>query len=62
MKALIKRQRDQRGMATAEYAAGTLAAVSFGGVLLKVLTDPDLMKLLLDVIKRILSLVFGWGV
>ncbi|MGL4832544.1 MAG: DUF4244 domain-containing protein [Propionibacteriaceae bacterium] len=62
MKALVKRTRNQRGMATAEYAAGTLAAVSFAGVLFKVITDPSILQLLLDLVKRVLSIIFKWGI
>lgn len=59
MKALVTRSRNQRGMVTAEYAAGTLAAVSFGGVLLKIITDPQLREHLMQIIMRIFSIIFG---
>jgi Protein of unknown function (DUF4244) len=38
------------GMNTAEYAVGTLAAVAFGGILLKVLTSGTVQKALTDII------------
>lgn len=54
-------RRDERGMTTAEYAVGTLATVSFAGVLLKVLTDPQVLELIMKIITWILGLVFGWA-
>nr|WP_025273213.1 DUF4244 domain-containing protein [Haloglycomyces albus] len=38
-RALAQRLRGERGMSTAEYAVGTLAAVAFAGLLLNVLTS-----------------------
>jgi hypothetical protein len=46
------------GMSTAEYAVGTVAACGFGGILYKVLTSPEVLKILTDIIKRALTLVF----
>lgn len=43
------------GMNTAEYAVGTLAAVAFAGILLKVLTSGNVQKALTDVIDRALQ-------
>ncbi|MCA1712862.1 MAG: DUF4244 domain-containing protein [Actinobacteria bacterium] len=40
------------GMTTAEYAVGTVAACGFGGVLYKVITSPEVLGLLRDVISR----------
>ena len=34
-----RRRRDDRGMTTAEYAIGTVAACGFAGLLLKILTS-----------------------
>ncbi len=49
--ALARRRRaDDRGMTTAEYAVGTIAAVTFAGVLIKVLSDPSIRSLLLNLI------------
>jgi Protein of unknown function (DUF4244) len=47
-----------RGMATAEYAVGTVAACGFGGILYKIVTSPEVMRLLTDVIGRALRLPF----
>jgi hypothetical protein len=56
MSRLITRvAREQRGMATAEYAVGTVAACGFGGVLIKVLTNPTVVELVTDVVRRAFS-------
>ena len=51
--------RDEKGMSTAEYAVGTVAAVGFGGVLVKLLTSPEVQQLLMNLITRALTWVFG---
>jgi hypothetical protein len=43
------------GMNTAEYAVGTLAAVAFAGVLLKVLSSPTVQASLTGVINGALK-------
>jgi hypothetical protein len=45
-------------MTTAEYAVGTVAACGFGGILYKVLTSPEVVQLLRDVITRAFGLAF----
>jgi len=52
--ARIRRYADA-GMTTAEYAVGTLAAVAFAGVLLKVLTSPSVQSALSGIIARALK-------
>ncbi|MEV6600348.1 DUF4244 domain-containing protein [Actinoplanes sp. NPDC051346] len=47
--------RADEGMNTAEYAVGTLAAVAFAGVLLKVLTSPAVQQSLARVINEALN-------
>jgi hypothetical protein len=47
--------RNDDGMNTAEYAVGTLAAVAFAGVLLKVLTSPATQASLAKVISEALK-------
>ncbi|WP_213006386.1 DUF4244 domain-containing protein [Paractinoplanes toevensis] len=42
------------GMSTAEYAVGTLAAVAFAGVLLKVVGGDNVQAALTDIIDRAL--------
>lgn len=45
----------EAGMSTAEYAIGTLAAVAFAGVLLKILTSPGVRAALSHIISRALK-------
>jgi len=52
---LAGRLRDDAGMNTAEYAVGTLAAVAFAGILLKVLTSEGVQAALASVIDRALG-------
>ncbi|MGW4940535.1 DUF4244 domain-containing protein [Actinoplanes sp. NPDC004185] len=47
--------RGDDGMNTAEYAVGTLAAVAFAGVLLKVLSSPTVQASLTGVINDALK-------
>lgn len=54
MKKLLARLRDDHGMNTAEYAVGTLAAVAFAGVLLKVLSSAQIQAALSAIIERAL--------
>ena len=55
MRKLIARLGDDAGMNTAEYAVGTLAAVAFAGLLLKVLTSGNVQAALTAVIDRALK-------
>lgn len=57
--ALRRRCREgiDRGMSTAEYAVGTVAAAAFAGLLYKIVTSPDVRRMLLDIIHRSLSMV-----
>jgi hypothetical protein len=43
------------GMTTAEYAVGTVAAVAFAGILLKVVTSPSVQAALSAIIARALK-------
>ena len=45
-----------RGMSTAEYAVGTVAAAAFAGLLFKIVTSPEVKDLLLGIIRRALQL------
>ena len=49
---------DEAGMTTAEYAVGTVAACGFGGILYKVITSPEILGLLRDVIASAFHLSF----
>lgn len=51
--------RDDDGMATAEYAVGTVAACGFGGILYKILTSEAVGGLVTDLISRALGSIFG---
>ena len=58
MRARLKALRSDSGMTTAEYAVGTVAACGFGGILYKLLTSDQVVKLLRDIIKRALTMSF----
>jgi uncharacterized protein DUF4244 len=45
------------GMSTAEYAVGTVAAAAFAGLLFKIVTSPEVRRMLLTIIHRALNLV-----
>lgn len=47
-------ERD-KGMSTAEYAVGTVAAAAFGGLLFKIVTSDEVRALLLGIINRALQ-------
>ncbi|MFL6238801.1 MAG: DUF4244 domain-containing protein [Actinomycetes bacterium] len=47
-----------RGMTTAEYAVGTVAACGFGGVLYKILTSTPIVSLVTSVIDHALHTLF----
>jgi hypothetical protein len=55
MRKLVARLRADTGMNTAEYAVGTLAAVAFAGILLKVLTSDKVQAALTAIIARALK-------
>jgi hypothetical protein len=54
MHRLLQRLRRDDGMNTAEYAVGTLAAVAFAGLLLRVLTSDSVRNALAGIIERAL--------
>jgi hypothetical protein len=54
VRALLRGLRDDDGMNTAEYAVGTLAAVAFAGILLKVLTSDRVQAALTALVERAL--------
>lgn len=57
MQALVSRLASDDGMSTAEYAVGTVAACGFGGVLVKLLSSPDVQQLLGKVIEKAFSFI-----
>jgi hypothetical protein len=54
----VHRLRSDSGMTTAEYAVGTVAACGFGGILYKILTSDEVVKLLKDILRRALTMSF----
>lgn len=48
----VPRPARDAGMTTAEYAVGTVAAVAFAGILLKLLTSPEITELLWAILKK----------
>ena len=57
MKLIKELLKNQRGLATAEYAVATVAACGFGGVLLKILGSATITELLTDLLRKALGLV-----
>lgn len=49
--------RNQRGMATAEYAVGTVSACGFAGLLYKLLTSDFGQSLLTGIIDKIVGIL-----
>jgi hypothetical protein len=58
LSAFRRRWREARdwGMSTAEYAVGTVAAAAFAGLLFKIVTSPEVRRMLVGIIHRALSL------
>ena len=52
-------RREDDGMTTVEYAVGTVAAASFGGLLIKLLMSEEARNLIWSVITNALSAIFG---
>ena len=55
MRRLLRRLREDRGMTTAEYAVGTIAACAFAVVLYRVVTSATVMHTLSAVIRSALQ-------
>lgn len=56
---LVRIVNSEAGMSTAEYAVGTVAAAGFGGLLLKLLTSPEVQSLLWSVVQKAFSWIGG---
>lgn len=54
---LAGKPRTERGMTTAEYAVGTVATVSFVGVLIAIFNNPDFQRLLWEIVKAIVAAI-----
>lgn len=59
LRALARRRHDQRGMATAEYAVGTVAAVALVTALINVFRNKEFVDLLLDLVQAIFKAVMA---
>lgn len=60
-RALVRPVKNERGMTTAEYAVGTVATVTFAGVLIKIFSDPQLQSFLWELIKWIIKMITGFS-
>ncbi|GGL36747.1 DUF4244 domain-containing protein [Planomonospora parontospora] len=52
---LITGPGGERGMSTAEYAVGTIAACAFAALLFKVVTSPEVQEMIRALIDRALN-------
>jgi hypothetical protein len=60
MRRIIKRVSEgDAGLSTAEYAVGTVAVAGLGGVLIKLLTSPEVRDLLWSVLSQALNAFMG---
>jgi len=57
--AVMKVMRQDEGLSTAEYAVGTVAAAGLGGILIKLLTSPEVRDLLWNVISKAFQSIFS---
>lgn len=51
---------DERGMATAEYAVGTLAVVGMVGALIKISTEPWFQELIHKIFEALANWFLSW--
>ena len=49
---------NEEGMTTAEYAVGTVAAAGLGGLLLKMLTSPEVQDLIWKTVQQAFNFLF----
>jgi len=57
--AVMKVMRQDEGLSTAEYGVGTVAAAGLGGILIKLLTSPEVRDLLWNVISKAFQSIFS---
>ena len=50
---------NEQGMTTAEYAVGTVAAAGLGGLLLKMLTSPEVQDLIWKIVQQAFNFLFA---
>ena len=58
-RSLKRLAREDDGMATAEYAVGTVAVAGLAGILIKILTSDEARNLIWSLISRALSIFVG---
>ncbi|MBU6311904.1 MAG: DUF4244 domain-containing protein [Actinomycetales bacterium] len=58
-RSLKRLAREDDGMATAEYAVGTVAVAGLAGLLIKILTSDEARNLIWSLISRALSIFVG---
>lgn len=56
---LARATMNDDGLSTAEYAVGTVAAAGLGGVLIKLLTSPEVRDLIWSVFSNAFKSMFG---
>lgn len=56
---LIQSLAHDDGMTTAEYAVGTVATASLAGILIKILTSPEVQGFIMQVLKHAFTSLFG---
>jgi hypothetical protein len=49
----------EAGMATAEYAVGTVAAISFGGIIYRIIRHPQFQETIFNTISWLIGLIPG---
>lgn len=54
--ARVRGEDPEAGLATAEYAVATIAAVGFAGLLIAILRSGEVREMLLGIIQRALSI------
>jgi hypothetical protein len=54
--AVVRRLSSEDGMSTAEYAVGTCGAVGLAGILVKVLTSPEILEVIKAIIIGVLKM------
>jgi hypothetical protein len=57
--AIARVLKQDDGLSTAEYAVGTVAAAGLGGILIKLLTSPEVRDLIWSVLSKAFQGMFG---
>ena len=59
MRQIARVMRNDDGMTTAEYAVGTVAAAGLGGILIKLLSSPEVRDLIWSLLSNAFKSMFG---